>query len=133
MLIDSRDFSRQAYKSLAELKKKTIQGSDLGKASSLVQSLPAYISTWGLHRLCGDNIKYAGESRSKETRYKSQVYERFLSDLKAESQVRFEPNDPETLFDKDIRAYAGLNRLAIQMAREWSFWAVPVLGKAEEG
>jgi hypothetical protein len=32
---------------------------------------------------------------------------------------------------ENVRAYTGLNRLAIEMAREWSFWAVPVLGKAE--
>jgi hypothetical protein len=31
----------------------------------------------------------------------------------------------------DFRAYTGLNRLAIELAREWSFWAIPVLGKPE--
>jgi len=47
--------------------------------------------------------------------------------------VAFAPDDPQALFAMELQAYAGLNRLAIELAREWSFWATPILGEAEEG
>jgi hypothetical protein len=31
----------------------------------------------------------------------------------------------------ELRKYTGLNHLAIQLAKEWSFWAGAVLGEAE--
>ena len=32
----------------------------------------------------------------------------------------------------DLQNYTGLNRLAIELAREWSFWAESILGEAEQ-
>ena len=101
------------------------------KASSVVQGLPAYISTWGLHRLAGDGVKYA-QSKSDETKYKGQVYQEFLLTLQSLSHVAFAPNEPGTLINMELGIYTGLNRLAIELAREWSFWAVTILGEAEE-
>lgn len=106
---------------------------DNKKASGAVQGLPSYISTWGLHRLAGDGFKY-NSTRSQATKYKGIVYQKFLINLQVVShnQVNFTPNEPRTLIDiTDIHAYTGLNRLAIQLAKEWSFWAVPILGEAE--
>ncbi|MEZ2339580.1 hypothetical protein [Microcoleus sp.] len=128
--LDTRDFSKAAYNALTALK--TTVGDDCKKASSAVQSLPAYISTWGLHRLAGDSVKYCRPDASQQTRYKGQVYHKFLTTLQELSDVPFKPDDPATLVTmQDVRAYTGLNRLAIELAREWSFWAVPILGKAE--
>ena len=126
--LDTRDFSHAAYKGLLEVKK-TVNFTNHEKASSVVQSLPSYVSTWGLHRLAGDGIKY----QSGETKYKGQVYQQFLKTLQILSQVAFAPDDPQALFAMELQAYAGLNRLAIELAREWSFWATPILGEAEEG
>ncbi|OKH33831.1 hypothetical protein NIES2119_22260 [[Phormidium ambiguum] IAM M-71] len=106
---------------------------DNKKASGAVQGLPSYISTWGLHRLAGDGVKY-NNTRSQATKYKGIVYLKFLINLQevSHNQVNFTPNEPRTLIDiTDIHAYTGLNRLAIQLAKEWSFWAVPILGEAE--
>jgi hypothetical protein len=126
--LDTRDFSHAAYSGLLEVKK-TVNFANHKKASSVVQSLPSYVSTWGLHRLAGDGIKY----QSGETKYKGQVYQQFLKTLQSLSQVAFAPDDPRTLFGMELQAYAGLNRLAIELSREWSFWATPILGEAEEG
>jgi hypothetical protein len=128
--LDTRDFSKSAYHGLLQL-----QG-DLDtqyhkKASSLVQSLPSYISTWGLHRLAGDGIKYS-EAKSDETKYKGQVYQQFLMTLQTLTRVAFAPKEPGTLVNMDLSLYTGLNRLAIELAREWSFWATAILGEAEE-
>lgn len=127
--LDSRDFSKSAYQGLEEVAKK-VNKDDYKKASSLVQSLSAYISTWGLHRLAGDGVKYQ-KSDSKETRYKYQVIQQFLSTLQKFSQVAFNPQEPNTLIGMDLTIYTGLNRLAIELAKEWSFWAVTILGEAE--
>lgn len=126
--LDTRNFSRAAYDGLLEIQKNVIPKNHK-KASSVVQSLPSYISTWGLDRLAGDGLKY----KSGETKYKGQVYQEFLKTLQKLSQVAFTFDDPITLFQMELHAYAGLNRLAIELAREWSFWAVPILGEAEEG
>jgi hypothetical protein len=128
--IDTRDFSVSAYAGL-EKAKNTVDSEYHMKASGIVQSLPSYISTWGLHRLAGDGVKYM-KSKSNETKYKGQVYQEFLRKLQSVSQVAFTYSDPKTLMGLDIKTYSGLNRLAIELAREWSFWAATILGEAED-
>ncbi|WP_107667201.1 hypothetical protein [Cyanothece sp. BG0011] len=128
--LDSRDFSRKAYQGLQDLAKE-LPPDQKGKASSTVQGLAAYISTWGLHRLSGDGVKYA-ESKSPETRYKGQAIQTFLTTLQQLSKGSFSPTNPSDLIEMDLKSYTGLNRLAIQLAREWSFWAVTILGEAEQ-
>lgn len=126
--LDTRQFSHSAYTGLQRVKG-IVSSKNHKKASSIVQSLPSYISTWGLYRLAGDGLKY----QSGETKYKGQVYQEFLKTLQSLSKVAFAYDDPSTLFEMELHAYTGLNRLAIELAREWSFWAVPILGEAEEG
>jgi hypothetical protein len=125
--LDTRKFSHSAYAALQEVKT-NVSSKNHKKASSIVQSLPSYVSTWGLYRLAGDGLKY----QSGETKYKGQVYQEFLRTLRDLSQVAFAYDDPGSLFAMELHAYTGLNRLAIELAREWSFWAVPILGEAEE-
>ncbi len=128
--LDTRDFSRYAYNGLTEVKR-IVRVVDHKKASGIVQGLSAYISSWGLHRLSGDGLKYIN-SRSEETKYKGQVYQEFLKTLQKLSQVPFAYDDASSLINLDLGKYTGLNRLAIELAREWSFWAVPILGEAEQ-
>jgi hypothetical protein len=127
--LDTRDFSRHAYNGLLEIKK-SVRSSDHKKASAIVQGLSAYISTWGLHRLCGDGLKYI--VAKEDTRYKGQFYQEFLKTLQKLSQVSFACDDASGLINLDLHIYTGLNRLAIELARELSFWAVPILGEAEQ-
>lgn len=129
--LDPRDFSKSAYNGLGEAAK-VINSQYHKKASSIVQSLPAYISSWGLSRLAGDAKKYS-EAKSDETKYKGQVYLVFLKTLQSLTKVAFAPTEPATLINMPLSTYAGLNRLAIELAREWSFWAVTILGEAEDG
>lgn len=129
--IDTRDFSISAYAGLEEVKSQ-VNSQYHRKASGIVQSLPSYISTWGLHRLAGDGKKYTDPNKSDETKYKGQVYQEFLKKLQSVSQIAFTYSDSKTLMDLDIKTYSGLNRLAIELAREWSFWAATILGEAED-
>jgi len=128
--LDTRDFSKSAYNGLLQVKG-NVDAQYHKKASSIVQSLPSYISTWGLHHLAGDGVKYS-ESKSGETKYKGQVYQQFLITLQSLTRVAFAPREPGTLVNMDLSLYTGLNRLAIELAREWSFWATAILGEAEE-
>lgn len=132
--LDTRDFSKAAYQGLQEVKNKV--GSNQQKASSIVQGLPAYISTWGLSRMAGDGKKFTqldSNGKEKETAYKGKVYQEFLKTLQTLSEVNFDQTDPNTLLNMELSTYTGLNRLGIELAKEWSFWATPILGEAEEG
>jgi hypothetical protein len=134
MKLDTRQFSLEAYEGLTEVKEKLTQevGADYcGKASNLVRGLTAYISTWGLHRLSGDMKKFL-KGTGSDTKYKGIVYQIFLNRLKIFSHGNFDPNDESTLIKLPLREYTALNRLSIQLAKEWSFWAVAVLGEAKE-
>lgn len=128
--LDTRNFSASAYTGLEKVKQDVNQKNHK-KATAIVQGLPSYISTWGLHRLAGDGIKYT-QAKSEDTQYKGQVYQEFLKTLKDLSKVAFDHTDPKTLIRMDLTVYTGLNRLAIELAREWSFWAPTILGEAED-
>lgn len=127
--LDTRDFSRSAYEGLLNVKEHQDVGeANSKKASSIVQGLPAYISTWGLSRMAGDGQKFS----QGDTAYKGVVYRRFLLTLQELSSIHFDHKDPRTLLSLDLQLYTGLNRLGIELAREWSFWAASILGEAEE-
>lgn len=130
MKLDPRKFSQEAHGALVKLYAQ-LKEEDRGKASALVQGLVAYISTWGLHRLSGDAVKFSGREE-KGTAYKGKVYQVFLIRLQAFSEQTFDPNDQGALINMNLTNYTALNRLAIQLAREWSFWAPAVLGEAED-
>ncbi len=130
MNLDPRKFSQEAHTALTELKA-NLEDRHHKKASGLVQGLTAYISTWGLHRLSGDMKKFEAGT-AEDTRYKGRVYRKFLEKLRTFSGADFDVNDEGTLIHLPLRNYTALNRLAIQLAKEWSFWVPSVLGEAEE-
>jgi hypothetical protein len=109
-----------------------------GKSSSLVQGLSSYISVWGLHRLTGDTKKFS-LGTAEDTQYKGKVYGLFLERLKVFSQEDFVlwsdsrgSSDEKSLVNLPLRRYTALNHLAMQLAKEWSFWSVSILGEAKE-
>ncbi len=128
--LDSRNFSKEAYAALTELKK-DLASSHHKKASGLIQGLTAYISTWGLHRLSGDAVKFLA-GKAEDTKYKGKVYQKFLEKLKTFSGQGFTVNDPGSLINMPLKEYAALNHLAVELAREWSFWASAILGEADD-
>lgn len=134
MNLDPRNFSQEAYTALQELKEAPPNGLEnrhYKKASGLIQGLSTYISTWGLHRLSGDMQKFLA-GNAEDTKYKGKVYRKFLQKLSTFSGENFDVNNEGALIRLDLRRYTALNRLAIQLAKEWSFWAPAVLGEAEE-
>lgn len=128
--LDSRQFTKKSYTALKEIESK-LHKDYYKKASGLIQGLAVYISTWGLHRLSGDAVKFSN-GKGEDTKYKGKVYFDFLQALKDFSQQQFDVRDPSTLINMPLSEYTALNRLAIELAREWSFWAPAILGEAEE-
>lgn len=129
--LDSRQFSKEAHQGLTELKQilnNNLGDQYYGKACNLVRGMTSYISTWGLHRLSGDAKKFLNGTAS-DTKYKGYVYQQFLQKLKQFSGEDFDVDDESTLINLNLSKYTSLNRLAIQLAKEWSFWAVAVLGE----
>jgi len=130
MFLDRRTLAKEAHEALTEIKGELSQNYH-SKASGLVQGLGAYISTWGLHRLAGDANKFLA-GKAEDTTYKGKVYRRFLVRLREFADIPFDPADEGSLIHLPLRQYTALNRLAMQLAKEWSFWAAAVLGEATE-
>ncbi|HBB34728.1 MAG TPA: hypothetical protein DDZ80_25820 [Cyanobacteria bacterium UBA8803] len=130
MMLDTRKFSQEAHTALTELKGE-LEAAYYEKASGLVQGLAVYISTWGLHHLSGDMKKFLA-GMAEDTRYKGKVYQKFLQKLRDFSGEDFEVDNEGSLIHMPLRKYTALNHLAIQLAKEWSFWAPAVLGEAEQ-
>jgi hypothetical protein len=128
--LDPRKLSQEAFHALTELKEK-LDDTYHKRASAQVRNLSSYISTWGLHRLSGDAIKFRNGT-SEDTRYKGKVYQKFLEKLQGLSLQEFTPDNPSTLIKMHLQEYTSLNRLAIELAKEWSFWTAAVLGEPEE-
>lgn len=130
MKLDSRHFSKKAYEALTKLAS-NLDSKYHKKASGLVQGLTAYISTWGLHRLSGDAKKFE-KGKAEDTKYKGKVYKDFLVALKDFQGATFNVDDEGCFINMSLKDYTAINRLAIELAREWSFWAPAILGEAEE-
>ncbi|MDL5054152.1 hypothetical protein QQ056_11425 [Oscillatoria laete-virens NRMC-F 0139] len=128
MFLDNRQFAQEAHRALTEIKEE-LNSSYYGKASGLIQNLNSYIATWGLHRLAGDANKFLAGT-AEDTTYKGKVYHKFLIRLQNFSEIEFDPHSEGSLIHLPLPQYTALNRLAIQLAKEWSFWAVAVLGEA---
>jgi hypothetical protein len=140
MTIDSRSFSQKAHRALTALRgdlqdgkkdKYALDDKHYSKASGLIQGLPAYIATWGLHRLSGDAKNFIN-GKAEDTKYKGKVYYKFLENLIEFSGVTLDPEDEGCCLKMaSLREYTALNHFAMQLAKEWSFWATSVLGEPE--
>lgn len=137
MKLDSRRFSQEAHIALTDMVTNKdspyyLQNKDdHKKASGLVQGLTAYICTWGLHRLSGDAKKFFNGKVEKNTTYKGKVYKQFLTSLNSFSGSKFNVDEEGSLINMPLKEYTALNRLAIELSKEWSFWSSAVLGEPE--
>lgn len=134
--LDPRSYSKKAYDAMYEMITKNEDNYFIAekyhkKASGLVRSLPSYISTWGLHRLSGDASNFLAKT-VEDTNYKGKVYRKFLQNLESFKVADFDVEDDRSLLGLSLREYTGLNRLAIKLAKEWSFWSGSILGEPED-
>lgn len=124
---DPRKISTKVYRNLKETKARALNETDLSKQKGQAVELYTYAATWGLLRLKGEEPALSNE------RQKQAVVQCFFKTLGELAFPNENPNpllgvetglerlsDPRTM---SASAYLGLTGLALQIAREFSFWA----------
>lgn len=124
---DPRTISSKVYKNLEQLKANTPNESDRKEQKSQAVELYTYIATWGLLRLKAEEFALSQNS-------KKEVVKCFFKTL---GQVAFpdtanpflERQGLNYLTEKDASEYLGFTGLALQVAREFAFWAEAIYPK----
>lgn len=121
---DPRSISTQVYRNLSDVKQRTPDAAKQKEQKSQAVELYTYVATWGLLRLKAEETALSQDS-------KKAVVKCFFQTL---GQIAF-PDKPNTVADasgldylskQDASEYLGLTGLALQVAREFAFWAEAV-------
>ncbi len=126
---DPRKISIQVYTNLKDVKDSTQDSKHHDEQKNQAVELYTYIATWGLLRLKGEDAALVNQAQ------KQKVVRCFFKTL---SQLVF-PNDRsnplegspglERLTGMSASEYLGLTGVALQVAREFSFWAQSLYAK----
>lgn len=125
---DPRSISSKVYRNLKALKEKTSKESDQKEQKSQALELYNYIATWGLFRLKAEQ-KALNKVNHKE------VVKCFFETLEQvafpddNSQKLSKASGLDYLCKRDTSDYLGLTGLALQVGREFAFWAEAVYPK----
>ena len=120
---DPRKISVKVYENLKQVKQGTSRKEDQDKQKNQAIELYTYIATWGLMRLAGEEPALSNEIQ------KQKVVRCFFQTL---GELAFSGQEPNPLFGESklstlvsMRAseYLGLTGLALQVGREFCFWA----------
>ena len=121
---DPRKISVAVYKNLQQVKQRTSKKEEHDKQKRQAVELYTYIATWGLLRLAGEEPALSNEVQ------KQAVIKCFFQTLGELAFPEDEPNNPlvgnskiNKLTGMNASSYLGLTGFALQVAREFSFWA----------
>jgi len=127
---DPRTISSKVYKNLNNLKNATPNESDRKEQKSQAVELYTYVATWGLLRMKAEEFALSQSS-------KKDVVKCFFKTL---GEVAF-PDDLQNPFldrqglnyltEKDASEYLSCTGLALQVAREFAFWAEAIYPKTQ--
>ncbi len=129
LTLDPRSISTLVYRNLKALKDATPDSKGRDEQKSQAVELYTYAATWGLLRL-----------KAEETAL-SQVHKQAIVDcfFRTLGSLAFSEDSPnplegsqglETLVSMTASDYLGLTGLALQLAREFSFWAEALYPKS---
>jgi hypothetical protein len=119
---DPRTISVKVYENLKQVKQGTLRTEDHDKQKNQAIELYTYIATWGLMRLAGEEPALSNEIQ------KQKVVRCFFQTL-GELAFSEQPNPLvgesklNTLISMRASEYLGLTGFALQVGREFSFWA----------
>lgn len=124
---DPRSISTKVYTNLNQLQQDTRSNIDKKEQKSQAVELYTYIATWGLLRLKAEETALNQDS-------KKAVVQCFFQTL---GQIVFLDNKNELagkdglnyLVKQDASEFLGLTGLALQVAREFAFWAEAIYPK----
>jgi hypothetical protein len=126
---DPRKISIKVYTNLKEVKGSTQESKHHDEQKSQAVELYTYISTWGLMRLKGEDPALVNQAQ------KQKVVRCFFKTL---GKLVFPNDNPnplegtaglEKLTQMSASEYLGLTGVALQVAREFSFWAESLYAK----
>lgn len=130
---DPRSISSQVYQSLKKLKDETPNQSDQKEQKSQAVELYNYIATWGLLRLKAEEvaIKQTNKQNTVKCFFKTltkvgfpDIHSHPLSSKNKDKEK--ESEGIECLTQYSTSEYLSLTALALQVAREFAFWAEAV-------
>lgn len=127
MSYDPRALSIPVYQTLKGLRKKAEPNKErLKEQKNQAVELYTYLATWGLLRLKAEE-KAPGKEGHK------QVVEGFFATLADLAHLPDLPKDGglDYLIGLDASHYLGLTGIALEVAKEFSFWATAVYGDVE--
>ena len=128
---DPRKISVKVYHNLQEVKDSTQNSQEHDKQRNQAIELYTYISTWGLLRLKGEEPALVKEEQ------KQKIVKCFFKTL---GELIFANNQPnpfvgtaglKKLTQITASEYLGITGVALQVAREFSFWAESLYPKSK--
>lgn len=130
---DPRSISSKVYSNLQALKNNTVKESDQKEQKSQTVELYNYIATWGLFRLKAEQKALNKDNHKK-------VVKCFFETLE---QIAFPDDNSQKLSrasginylsspTMNTSEYLGLTGLALQVAREFAFWAEAIYPKEKK-
>lgn len=126
---DPRKISIKVYQNLQKVKDSTKDSNHHDKQRNQAIELYTYISTWGLLRLKGEEPALVNEEQ------KQKVVECFFKALGELVFPSLKPNllqgteGLKKLTQMSASEYLGITGVALQVAREFSFWAESIYAK----
>ncbi|MGI2906264.1 hypothetical protein [Tolypothrix sp. VBCCA 56010] len=153
---DPRKISVAVYQNLQKVKDKTSKKEEHDKQKSQAVELYTYVATWGLLRLAGEEPALSNEPQKQavvkcffETLEELAFSEVKPSNPEVKPNNLNQPNKPnkpnslnkpsvgsskiEKLTKMSASEYLGLTGFALQVAREFSFWAEALYPKQSNG
>jgi hypothetical protein len=112
MLFDPRTIGTPVYERLSELRTRTNDQAKLRKQKSMAQEIYTYLSTWGLMRLKAEET-ILKDGREDPVR----IFFECLQELSGKPDLSL-----KHLKGLSADEYLGLTGLALEIAREFSFW-----------
>ncbi len=121
-IFDPRSIATPVYERLSELRNTTTDQAKLKKQKSMAQEIYTYLSTWGLMRLKAEEtiLKDGREDPIKK-------FFECLEELSGKSNLSL-----DNLKNLSPDEYLGLTGLALEIAREFSFWVSAIYRDVEE-
>jgi len=112
VIFDPRSIAKPVHGRLSELKNTTTDQAKLKKQKSMAQEIYTYLSTWGLMRLKAEEtiLKDGREDPVK-------IFFECLQKLSGDPDLSL-----DNLKNLSPDEYLGLTGLALEIAREFSFW-----------
>lgn len=120
---DPRSLSTPVYQALSQLKTDTPELAAQKEQKNQAVELYTYLSTWGLLRLKGEETALQSQPQKEKVVRKffhvlAEVMEKSENELSIQSLTQLPTSD-----------YLGITGIALQLAREFSFWAESIYPK----